>query len=83
MTQLTAEQRQQRCDWVREIWADAPSSSQWTGFLGAVAALLQKEKLDLKAENFLALFYMPESHPDLLDALFDEYINRKLLGETP
>lgn len=82
MTQLTAEQRQQRCDWVREIWADAPSDSRWMSLLDAVGALLQKEGLDLEAEDFLALFTRPEDHLNLLDTLFEEYISRKLIGET-
>ncbi|PTT42983.1 hypothetical protein DBR23_02335 [Acidovorax sp. HMWF018] len=83
MTELTAEQRQQRCDWAREIWAGAPSDSRWTGLLGAVAALLQEEGLDLEAEDFLALFTRPEDHLNLLDTLFEEHARRKLLGEAP
>lgn len=83
MTDLTAKQRQQRCDWAREMWNASENSSEWGTTLAAVHTLLGEAESSYSGDNFIALFKSPEDHPDLLDALFEEYMRRKLIGEAP
>lgn len=80
MTQLTAEQRQQRCDWVREMWVSEAGAPEWWACLHCVNALLHR---GFKDRELIDAFKKPEVNPAVVDALFEEYIGRKLIGETP
>lgn len=79
MSELTAEQRQQRCDWAREAWKASTASVIWTAVEDCVDSLVGQGLYGIS--EFAEMFQAPEKHPSVLDALFEEWANRKLLGE--
>lgn len=77
---LTAEQRQQRYGWAREMWDADYDSPEWravTDCIRTVRPRNGKWGLVLLSEAFKE----PHRHNDFLDAVFEEYATRKLLGE--
>lgn len=65
------------------MWGASEDSPEWGMALTAVHALRGKAESSYGSDDFIALFKHPESHPDLLNTLFEEYIGRKLIGEAP
>lgn len=80
MTELTAEQRQQRCDWVRKMWVSGAGTPEWQACLRCVSAPMKRGFRD---NELISAFKKPEANPSVVDALFEEYISRKLIGEAP
>lgn len=78
MTQLTAEQRQQRCDWMREMWGMSAHTPEWRTCMHCVDALMKRGVQDI----IISAFRKPEANSAIVDALFEEYISRKLIGEA-
>lgn len=80
MTQLTAEQRAERCVWAREMWEISADTPEWRACLRCVNALVKRGFQD---NELIGAFRKPEANSVAVDALFEEYIGRKLIGETP
>lgn len=79
MTAISDEKRAERCAWAKEMWASDTSSKKWSEILECVSSLLNQGCLD--AELVVDMFNEPESHPQTLDVLFEEYLSRKLIGD--
>lgn len=79
MTKLTAEQRQQRCDWAREMWEMSADTPEWRACLRCVSALVKR---GLQDNEIISALKKPEANSAVVDALFEEYISRKLIGEA-
>ena len=77
---LTDEQRQQRCEWAREMWEINADTPEWRACLRCVAALTDRGFQD---NELIGAFRKPETNSAAVDALFEEYIGRKLIGEAP
>lgn len=75
---LTAEQSQ-RCDWAREMWKEPVISVVWPTVEDCVDSLIDQGLYD--SGEIIQMFKAPEKHPAVLDALFEEWAGRKLLGE--
>ena len=78
---LTAQQRQQRCDWARAMWAAPSTDPAWRQLFDCTVSLIDQGLYE--SGQFIKMFKAPEEHPVVLDALFEEYAKRKLLGEAP
>ena len=61
------------------MWSKDASSKEWLEILECVSSLLNQGCLD--AELVVDMFRKPESHPQTLDVLFEEYLSRKLIGD--
>lgn len=61
------------------MWALYTGSEEWPEVLECVNSLLDQGCLD--AELTIDMFNEPESHPQTLDVLFEEYLSRKLIGD--
>ena len=61
------------------MWALNPGSEEWSEVTQCTDSLLDQGCLD--ADLVLDMFKEPESHPQTLDVLFEEYLSRKLIGD--
>lgn len=78
---LTAEQRQQRCDWARAMWVAPSTDPAWRQLFDCIESLIDQGLYE--PNQLIGMFQAPEERPAVLDALFEEYAVRKLLGEAP
>ena len=76
---LTDEQRAQRCDWAREMWALYAGSEEWSEVTQCIDSLIDQGLLDVA--TFINVVIEPEAHSQALDLLFEEYLSRKLIGD--
>ena len=76
---LTTEQRQQRCEWARRMWADSSNSLEWTLVMHCVAAARRRH---WTSTSVISGFKNPEMHPEFIDAVFEEFLACKLTGGT-
>lgn len=79
VTELTAEQRAERCAWAKKMWASDSGSKEWSEILVCVSSLLSQGRLG--ADLVIDMFNEPESLPQTLDVLFEEHLKRKLIGD--
>ena len=77
---LTAEQRQQRCDWARWVW-ELPGDSPVLHAVVYCVGAAHRQGFD--APLLISAFVYPQLYPEFIDAVFEEYAKRKLLGEAP
>lgn len=76
---LTDEQRAERCAWAKKMWGKSARDKGWLEVLECIHSLLDQGCFD--AELVVDMFNNPELHPEVLDPLFEEYLNRKLIGD--
>ena len=74
---LTDEQRAERCAWARKMWALNPISEEWSEVTQCIDSLVDQGLIDVVTS--IDMFREPENHPQTLDPLFEEYLNRKLI----
>lgn len=70
----------ERCAWIREVWDIDVFDKRWVLMERVVGEIMDERNLD--AGEFVNTFYAPEKHPQLVDALFNRYLELKLVGET-
>ena len=79
VTQLTDEQRTERCAWARKMWGAKTHSKEWSEVRQCVDSLVDQGLIAVTL--LIEMFNNPERHPEVLDLLFEEYLNRKLIGD--
>lgn len=76
---LTAEQWAQRCDWAHRIWAIDVNHPEWV----LTSRCITRARAQGHKAPLIAAFLHPEMYPEFINAVFHEYVCRKLIGETP
>ena len=76
---LTEEQWAQRVTWAHRMWAADVDDPEWRLTRGCIShARMQGHKAPLTTA-----FTHPEMYPEFINAVFEKYMECKLLGETP
>lgn len=69
----------ERCAWIREMWDTDVSDKRWVLMERVVGEIMDER--NLAADEFVGTFNAPEKYPQLADALFNRYLELKLVGE--
>lgn len=78
MSTLTFEER---CAWLRGMWDDEIGSGCTTALITIVSNLTATGPFT--TSEFIRAFDLPEEHPEKTNAIFEKYLELKLIGEIP
>lgn len=79
---LTEEQWAQRVAWAHKMWDADYYSREWQTVAHCIVTVRSFDPKWAHVPPSYA-FKEPHQHNDFLDAVFEEYISRKLIGEAP
>lgn len=76
---LTEEQWAQRVAWAYRVWAADIAEPEWR----LTSDCIIRARAQGHNTPLATAFAHPEMYPEFINAVFEEYISRKLLGEAP
>lgn len=76
---LTDEQWAQRVAWVHKMWAADLVDPEWR----LTSDCISRARRQNHYAPLTLAFTHPEMYPEFINAVFEEYISRKLIGEVP
>lgn len=76
---LTEEQWAQRVAWAYRVWAAGIDDPEWR----LTSDCIIHARAQGHRTSLISAFTHPEMYPEFINAVFEKYVECKLLGETP